>query len=48
MLDCINWNQSGTPDKGDQGVNMVTEWGRKNYKRRYKKVSNGLGGNSFY
>jgi len=32
MLDCIDWNQPGTPDKGDQGVDIVTEWGRKNYR----------------
>jgi hypothetical protein len=38
MLDCIDWNQSGTPDKRDQKVNMVTGWGRKNYRENAKKL----------
>jgi hypothetical protein len=38
MIDCIDWNQSGTPDKRDQGVDMVTEWGRKNYREDVKKL----------
>jgi hypothetical protein len=38
MLDCIDWNKSGTPYKRDQRVNMVTEWGRKNYKEDAKKL----------
>jgi len=29
MLDWIDWNKSGTADKRDQKVNMVTEWEEK-------------------
>jgi hypothetical protein len=38
MLDWIDWNKSGTRDKRDQRVNMVTEWGRKNYREGAKKL----------
>jgi len=38
MLDWIDWSRSGTPDKRDEKVNIVREWGRKNYKEDAKKL----------
>jgi len=47
MLDCIDWNQSGTTDTRDQTINMVTEWERKNCREDEKVLQVGWQGTLF-